>query len=352
MIRPYHLSVVATSRNDNHGGSLTYRMQHFVNGFVEQCKRHDLNAELILVEWNPPDDRPPLAEALQFPSDMGPCDIRIIRVPKEVHMQYKHAEDLPLFQMIAKNVGIKRAKGKFILATNIDILFSDEVICYMRDKLIRKVLYRADRLDVPNELPKTETFDEILTFCKESFFRINGKFGTVNITDKMVSMNMELPRSAFAEKIETLKRTYRRLASFTPIEVDRKIPRDLHTNGCGDFTLLSYADWERLRGYPEWDIFSFHIDSVLLFQAHRNEIIELDLPKKMPVYHIEHGPGSGYSAEAAHILFKRIEEKGITYLKESDFRDIVEKIYESPTRVLYNDENWGLSKLSLDEVWI
>ena len=53
-MKTYHLSVVATTRNDNHGGSLTYRMQHFVDGFVEQCKRHQLSAELILVEWNPP----------------------------------------------------------------------------------------------------------------------------------------------------------------------------------------------------------------------------------------------------------------------------------------------------------
>src|SRR5262249_42217669 len=31
------LSVVAASRNDDHGGDLRARMQHFVNGFVAQC---------------------------------------------------------------------------------------------------------------------------------------------------------------------------------------------------------------------------------------------------------------------------------------------------------------------------
>ena len=39
------LSVVATSRNDNHGKNLLYRMQHFVDGFVEQCKKHNLKAK-------------------------------------------------------------------------------------------------------------------------------------------------------------------------------------------------------------------------------------------------------------------------------------------------------------------
>ncbi len=352
MKKKYHLSVVAASRNDNHGGSLTYRMQHFVTGFVEQCKRHDLNAELILVEWNPPDYKPPLAETLEFPSDKGPCDIRIIRVPKEVHMHYKHAEHLPLYQMIAKNVGIKRAQGMFVLATNIDILFSDEVICYMRDKLTRRVLYRADRLDVPNELPQTNSFDDILTFCNNSFFRINGKFGTVNNIDKTGALNIESSRKYFDEKIEALKRTYRWLVSFTPMQLSRGVPRDLHTNGCGDFTLLSHADWERLRGYPEWDMFSFHIDYMLLFQAYRNGIVEVDLPRKMAVYHIEHGPGSGYSAEAAHLLFKRIEEKGIPCLQYSEVLEIVRKMHESPKHVIYNDANWGLSELSLEEVLV
>ena len=31
--------------------------------------------------------------------------------------------------MIAKNVGIRRARGEFVLATNIDILFSSELAC-------------------------------------------------------------------------------------------------------------------------------------------------------------------------------------------------------------------------------
>ena len=46
-----HFSVVATSRNDDHGGNLLQRMRHFVDGFAAQCRRHGLAAELILVEW-------------------------------------------------------------------------------------------------------------------------------------------------------------------------------------------------------------------------------------------------------------------------------------------------------------
>src|SRR5258708_31568463 len=96
--KPY-LSVVAASRNDDHGKNLRERMQVFAKGFIEQCQRFKLPAELILVEWNPPPEKAPLADALSWPAQNGYCNIRIIQVPAEIHKRYKYSEALPLFQM-------------------------------------------------------------------------------------------------------------------------------------------------------------------------------------------------------------------------------------------------------------
>ena len=52
-------------------------------------------------------------------------------MPPGVHRRYQYSEALPLYQMIAKNVGIRRARGQFVLATNIDIIFSDELVEYL-----------------------------------------------------------------------------------------------------------------------------------------------------------------------------------------------------------------------------
>src|SRR5437763_8768684 len=101
------LSVVVTSRNDDHGGSLLRRMQTFVNALAGQCQRHGLAAELVVVEWNPPADRPRLAAALRWPADAGPCRVRFVEVPAAVHRRFRHSDGLPLFQMIGKNVGIR-----------------------------------------------------------------------------------------------------------------------------------------------------------------------------------------------------------------------------------------------------
>ena len=53
-------------------------------------------------------------------------------MPSELHARYPHGDALPLYQMIAKNVGIRRARGQFVLATNIDILFSNELASISR----------------------------------------------------------------------------------------------------------------------------------------------------------------------------------------------------------------------------
>jgi hypothetical protein len=67
MSREPFLSVVVTTRNDDHGGDPLKRLQAFVNCFEQQCRRTGLDAEVIVVEWNPPADRPRVASLLRTP---------------------------------------------------------------------------------------------------------------------------------------------------------------------------------------------------------------------------------------------------------------------------------------------
>jgi hypothetical protein len=173
------LSVVATSRNDDHGANLRRRMQTFVSAFIAQCQRHAFPAELILVEWNPPADRPRLADALRWPADSSPCQVRIIEVPEALHRRLSHSQALPLFQMIAKNVGIRRARGRFVLATNIDILFNDELMGFFKEgRLEAGKVYRIDRTDVETDVPESASVEEQLAYCRGHHVRLNTAFGT------------------------------------------------------------------------------------------------------------------------------------------------------------------------------
>jgi hypothetical protein len=176
------LSVVVTSRNDNHGGTLLRRMQTFVNHLLAQCQRHQLHAELIIVEWNPPADRPPLVEALRWPDEHSLCRVRIIEVPAALHQRFRHAQALPLFQMIAKNVGIRRARGRFVLATNIDILFSDELMQFLASGRLRpECMVRIDRMDVMTEVPVDAPVEEQLAFCQGHYLRRNARDDTIRL---------------------------------------------------------------------------------------------------------------------------------------------------------------------------
>ena len=179
---PY-LSVVVTARNDDHGGNLLSRMQAFVSGWIAQARRYQIPSELIVVEWNPPPDRPRLREALDWPRDLGPCEIRFIEVPPELHRRYAHAEALALYQMIAKNAGIRRARGRFVLATNIDILFSSELAAFFAEQRLQPGrMYRIDRHDAMSHVPVDAPVEEQLAYCRTHLIRINTREGTFSVS--------------------------------------------------------------------------------------------------------------------------------------------------------------------------
>jgi len=481
------LSVVAVSRNDDHGGDMLGRMQHFVNGVVAQCCKHELKAELILVEWNPLPSRPALEEVLDWPQDFGPVTVRIVTVPPDMHAQFPHAEKLPLFQMIGKNVGIRRARGRYVLATNVDILLDDETVIYLRDRLTPGTVLRVDRYDVPGDLNKVVSFDRVLAECRRRFFQINTRFGTLDVRlrrfvgpaggiqwlllalyteirifglgDPLRRTMKRLRDSIFplwgalrrlagsgfaiwhsivrrtakavggiahfclltvrrapgllhrnARKLWPLgtlpsrgywhvRRTLRRIKTRVfqrPLRGARRIagrlvralvnvPRGLkfvakqiakgwhllgpsglfshrsaaelrfarseqmHTNACGDFTLLARDDWFRLRGYPEWPIFSWHVDSIFLFAADANDIRQIVLGPRHRIFHIDHSVGSGWSLEGAAQLFARLDKKGIPYLGDDDVLNMRKTFANDPLAAIANDENWGLGGITLPE---
>ena len=121
---------------------------------ANQARRFRLETELVLVEWNPPADRPPLRDAFRWPIDNPWCEVRIVTVPAEQHARYGYGDRLPLLQMIAKNVGVRRARGEFVLSTNVDILFSDELFSFLAQRRLQcDVVYRCDRVDVDRHVP-------------------------------------------------------------------------------------------------------------------------------------------------------------------------------------------------------
>jgi hypothetical protein len=318
------VSVVVTARNDNHGGGFLRRMQIFATAWMEQCERHRLSAELIVVEWNPMEGMKPLHEALTWPDDTPHCSIRFIEVSREIHNSYVYGDKLGLYQMIAKNVGIRRSLGEFVLCTNIDLLFSDALMEFMVSQELREgCVYRVDRLDIPAEIPDDAPVAEQLKYCEENLLRINGCDGTTNV--------------------QTGQRFTGAMGA--SLEAGR-----LHFNACGDFTLMSKKDWYKIRGYAEYDMYSPHLDSLSMLCCHYAGIEQIMLQPPMATYHIEHG--LSMIAEKAGALFRTFQEKGVAQLSVLEMNLYGELMQRNGRPILFNREDWGFAKRELPETLV
>jgi hypothetical protein len=158
-------------------------MQAFIDSWICQARQYNLSSEILVVEWNPPVDRARLMDELRWPPDMGACEVRFIEVTREVHDRLANAATIPLHQMIAKNAGIRRARGQFVLVTNLDIIFSAELMQFLGERrLERRKMYRMDRTDVASDLPAGATVTEVLAFCEGHRLRIAAREGIMQLT--------------------------------------------------------------------------------------------------------------------------------------------------------------------------
>ncbi|MCP4372164.1 MAG: hypothetical protein GY797_29210 [Deltaproteobacteria bacterium] len=335
------LTIVATARNDNHGGNLLQRMQLFVNGLLEQCWRHQLKAELILVDWNPPPNKPLLAQALSWTAANHVCPVRIIVVPHKIHRRFNYSDQLPFFQMIAKNVGIRRAQGRFILATNVDLLFSDELMVFLASGHLHVGrMYRLNRYDVPSDVPLKAPLNTQLEYCRQNIIRINAREGTKNLQSG--HYHPIYPQLTWREWLSEKMKDW----GLRPVNNKSR----LHTNACGDFTLMARERWFALCGYPEFEMYSLHLDSVLCHAAHYGGAREKVLSDSMQVYHIEHATGSGWTPEGQQKLNTRLSAVGIPQLDHDKFTVWATQMRQNRRPIIFNNNNWGLANESLTEI--
>jgi hypothetical protein len=391
-LRPY-LSIVVASRNDNHGGDLLKRMQIFVTTLLKQCRKYKLSAELIIVEWNPPGNAPPLELALDFSEKSIFCPVRIITVPNEYHKQLAHSDNLTLFQMIAKNVGIRRARGEFVLATNVDVILSSRLMRFLsRRALKEKTLYRIDRTDVKNDIPVTAGLRSIERYCRKNIIRICTRTEIICsnhhtalrlrsiflnylprhyifIDNKIRSVLPWLPaKKHWLElfryktynkkniRIVTnhLKRAVKHYRSSLELkrlkqleDTGARTNSRLHTNACGDFTLLARQDWLDLQGNAEWEMFSFHLDSIFLYLADARGLKEQVIKSPARLYHIEHT--AGFTPGRGEQMYVRIRKLGIPILTSQDLAVHREEIYKTKRLNPENAPGWGLKEVDLAE---
>ena len=334
---PY-LSVVICSRNDDHGGNMLRRMQVSLTGLLEQLERHCIESELILVDWNPPADKPLLKEMIQWPSGLKYCTIRVTEVSPSIHRQYKHHDKITVHTTVAVNCGIRRARGTFILPGTIDLLYSDELMSYIASKTLKAdQRCRVDRCDVDRNALQFDTLQEQLEYCEQNIIQRH---------------------------------------RFVPRESDDGFPR-LHTNASGDFQLMSRHYWHSLRGYREADVAPAHVDGLLSYMSYAAGVKEVILNDPMRLYHIDHDDKFTDRLKRHKPRFEellrlpfipaRVSNKiirlyrnfagdrtrttvyGIPTLKKSEYWSLIRDVMAGRRSYVLNDETWGLGGEDLPE---
>ena len=237
---PY-VSIVLTGRNDGYGGDFIQRFFRTLRFNLQQLQAHDVSHELVFVEWAPPRDRPLLVDRIfdEVP-ELRPEDCSWLVVDPQYHDTLSLNPRLEYLEFPAKNVGIRRARGEFILTSNCDVFLGRRILEVLgRRDVEKRTLYRAPRHDI--ELPVD---------CAAIDFSV-----------------LEDP-SVLAGPAHRLKPPF--MGSAT-----------------GDFVLLDRAAWHEMRGFNEvYRVARIGIDRNVLVKAISMGFRIVDIGG--PVYHVNH----------------------------------------------------------------
>ena len=240
MSEPPFLNIVVTGRNDDYGGQFAKRFCRALTFNLEQLAEKNLTAEVCLVEWNPVSGRPLLTEELQSLLPKW-CQRQVTSYV--VDSRYQEAlslnPKLGYLEYVAKNVGIRRADARLVLATNTDILFSSPLVEKMSSgELVDGRVYRANRIDLKLGIDESKIHNNLLD-----------------------NPSNHVPRSP--------------------------IKPPFYAGAAGDFILLDRDTFTRLRGFNEvYRLARFGVDHNFLVKARSSGVPIEDIGK--PVYHISH----------------------------------------------------------------
>ena len=332
MNNPY-LSIVFAARNDNYGGDFNQRLQNMLTWNIALLEEYAVPSEIILVNYNPLSENPPLSETMTWGKERKFVQVRIVTVPNEAHEQLVNPEvrkTVPLFEFPAKNVGVRRAKGVFILCTNADIFFDPAIIRHIGERRLQSgAFYRTDRYDF-KALKNIDLSDKKghLRAMKRNVFRYYVKGGEYSLRSPM-------PLSITAAGLHWFTKTR---IFFESRLARRRADSLYHCHASGDFMLMHHSHWHALRGYPENTLISTHTDSMMVFKAATLPLQEKILP--YAVYHQHHGRRYDFDAgmmnENMAMMYARMHNAAFTMLKNGK-------------PLINNNNNWGLGGCKLEE---
>ncbi len=231
-MNPY-LSIVTGVGGDLQHGLLERLYQSFKN-IADLTIKTRASIELVIVEWNfAGTNWAGIRPRRAFPA-------RVIHAG-HLHMTYPNPNKLAYFEMAPKNIGIRRSRGEFVLCTNPDDLFSEELFAFFARKLLQRGhFYRINRSDTRDG----------------KVFRVCYKTGCYPPGATEAQINTPQPGAG-------------------PYSPDM-----LHFNAAGDFMLMAKDEWFKIHGNPERP-HNHTVDGETVYLAHTHGLKQIVLPYEM-----------------------------------------------------------------------
>jgi hypothetical protein len=228
-------SIVVTSKNDNYGGHLSLRASYALSTMINNYD------EVVYVDWCSDNDIS-LIETLNIPKVKKLKHIKVLK--SDVEKINPLLLEIPMIEVLGRNIGVRRSTGDWIVSSNIDIM-PDSVNVLNLD--MNKV-YAVSRRNVPIDVTLTNKF-KFFNYLKDN------------------------------------KYLYQKAPQIAGVWGGRADPWSL-TVCCGDFQLAHRDLWFKMKGFEEAMIYRDCADTNLmkksLIYGSHPELLDLD------IFHLDH----------------------------------------------------------------
>lgn len=287
------ITAIIISRNDNYGGHLNERATYAINSAINTYD------EVIYVDWNS-DKGSLLYDILDNLQTKG--NLKHIVIPPNIASALTNYDPQAqkCCEVLARNIGIRRATGDYIVSTNIDIIQPKRKDIF---KLIEQKGNRDFFTTVSRRPMEWETIKDFQ----------GGDYNFANW-------------SAF--------RDYAYENSVPRNKLEKTTPGDEYSiiNCCGDFQLAPKEVWYAIRGFEEELIYPLYADTNVQKKA-KLKGYNLTGEFSPPLFHINHGSkgwGGGGIADGVNKKANNIH-RAITYQEETT-----------------NKTTWGFSDIEIE----
>ena len=286
------ISAVIISRNDNYGGHLNERAIYAINSAINTYD------EVFYIDWNSETHSLlyDIKDNLQLKGNLK----HIVITPEIASILTNNdPQAQKCCEVLARNIGIRRATGDYIVSTNIDII-------HPKREDIESIINDSDNNTMITLSRREVTWDIIKEF--------HGGEMKFNEWDKL--------------------RDYIYINSEERIVEEKTSTSDDYSiiNCCGDFQLAPKHIWNDIKGFEEDLIYPLYADTNVQKKSVKHGF-NLKAIFNPPMFHINHGSkgwGGGAFAEGINKTANDIH-RAITFQEQTE-----------------NSLNWGFSDIEIE----